>query len=386
MSTADAVAVTCALTAGKTASQSDGQTSAPYMRQLDGLRAVAVLAVTWSHFAPADWQFGVRWGKLGVWLFFVLSGFLITGILLRTRVWVEEGSQSLGFSVRQFFARRFLRIFPLYYGVIAIGLVLGFRGVRETLWWQLTYTLNFLIGLRGWHQPGHFWSLGVEEQFYLFWPWFVYLLPRPLLKRILVGAMILAPCLRLALTWAAAAGMVSEYAATYFTFCCFDALGAGALLAVVADDPLSGRLRAESMTRVWLAVGAGGLVLVQAVIWARGDSLLLECLQYVPASMAFGWLVWRASLGFGAAVGALLGWAPMVLLGQVSYCIYVVHPFVKEMFDRLVAPLGLGLTRQGLPNLILLHLATFAVAYLSWRLFESPINGLKRYFPYHRAK
>ncbi len=383
MSSAEAIATAPPLTACQ--NRSAGDACVPYMRQLDGLRAMAVLSVTWFHFAPESWQLGVRWGKLGVWLFFVLSGFLITGILLRTRVWVEESSQGLGYSVRQFFARRFLRIFPLYYAVIALGLWLGFRGVRETVLWQLTYTVNFLIGMRGWHQPGHFWSLGVEEQFYLFWPWFVFLAPRTVLKRILVGAMVLAPCLRLALAWAAAAGLVNEYAATYLTPCCFDGLGAGALLALVADDPNLGRDRADRLTRTWLVAGALGLCVVQAAIWRWGDSLVLECLQYIPASMAFGYLVWRASLGFGGPVGSLLSWAPMVLVGQISYCVYVIHPFVKEAFDRVVGPLGLGLTRPGWINLLLLHLATFGLAYLSWRLFESPINGLKRYFPYHRS-
>lgn len=358
--------------------------SGPYMRQLDGLRAFAVLAVTWSHFAPASWQLDVRWGKLGVWLFFVLSGFLITGILLRARGWIEEGTQGLGYSVRQFFARRFLRIFPLYYAAIAAGLALGLEGVRETLAWELTYTMNFLIAFRGWQQPGHFWSLAVEEQFYLVWPWLVLGLSRRALERVLFGAVLLAPCLRLALAAAAGAGHADPYAATYLTPSCLDALGAGALLAF--SDQQHGAGRVDRMTRSWLLAGATGLALLQAVQWTRGDSLVLECLQYAPASLAFGWLVWRASRGFGGRAGQVLSWGPLVRVGQISYGVYVLHPFVKELFDRLVGPLGLGLTRAGLVNLVVLHALTFGAAWLSWRFFEGPLNEQKRLFPYRRPR
>jgi peptidoglycan/LPS O-acetylase OafA/YrhL len=90
------------------------------MKQLDGLRAMAVLAVLWTHYLPEEyWLFGIYWGGVGVRLFFVLSGFLITGILLKSRQHVMQGKQCPLFAIRQFYIRRFLRIFPLYYVTLA---------------------------------------------------------------------------------------------------------------------------------------------------------------------------------------------------------------------------------------------------------------------------
>jgi len=163
--------------------------------QLDGLRAIAVTFVLIHHWISPRLGFGI----IGVQLFFVLSGFLITGILLRERRGVESGRQSIGFSVRQFYARRFLRIFPLYYACLALFVVLDRFEIRKSLVWFACYLSNVFFFLKGeFGGPfSHFWSLAVEEQFYLFWPWIVLLAPRKRLLAILVGAIVLAPLTRL---------------------------------------------------------------------------------------------------------------------------------------------------------------------------------------------
>src|SRR6266849_732607 len=163
-----------------------------YRPQLDGIRTLAVSAVFLQHFVGFQNLPGILgvipWGQLGVKLFFVLSGFLITGVLLRSRDAVEQAGVSNWFAARQFYVRRFLRIFPLYYFVIAICVLLNIPPVREILVWLLTYTLNIYASLRGqWGNldlyVAHFWSLAVEEQFYIVWPWFLLFAPR---KRLLV--------------------------------------------------------------------------------------------------------------------------------------------------------------------------------------------------------
>ena len=162
--------------------------------QLDGLRGVAILLVLCYHCFDYGFLYPVfELGWTGVDLFFVLSGFLITGILFDTKG--QKGYY------RTFITRRALRILPLYYGVlVAFALVASYSHV--TNWfkdYQLyfwTYTNNYLILQKGFLRPlGHFWSLAIEEQFYLFWPWVILLLkPKQViaisLTLILIGILI----------------------------------------------------------------------------------------------------------------------------------------------------------------------------------------------------
>ena len=135
--------------------------------QLDALRGIAVAAVAYSHWIAPRYQFGIRWGTAGVTLFFVLSGYLISGILLDCRTQSDRP-----FALRSFYARRFLRIFPLYDLVLLILFAVNLPPVRQTIFWHLTYLSNFyFLHHGGWHGPiSIFWTLAVEEQFYLFWP------------------------------------------------------------------------------------------------------------------------------------------------------------------------------------------------------------------------
>jgi peptidoglycan/LPS O-acetylase OafA/YrhL len=159
------------LVTDKTGEQTKAK-SAPvrYMPQLDGLRALAVAAVAWWHWAPPEYHFQIPWGDLGVQLFFVLSGFLITAILWHGRSEYQRLGQRGFLTLRRFYMRRFLRIFPLYYAVVLMTALIGIKSVRETFFWNIAYLSNFYLFLRGeWRGPiSHFWSLAVEEQFYLF--------------------------------------------------------------------------------------------------------------------------------------------------------------------------------------------------------------------------
>lgn len=121
----------------------------PKMPQLDALRAFAVLGVMYQHFAPSQkWLQYLPLARLGVQLFFVLSGFLITGILLVARERIACG-ESRTFELRQFYARRFLRIFPLYYAVVLGGAIVGISGFRQPLFWHLAYLTNVQNAITG---------------------------------------------------------------------------------------------------------------------------------------------------------------------------------------------------------------------------------------------
>ena len=143
------------------------------MPQLDGLRAVAVLAVLYTHFLPQKyWLFDVYWDGLGVRLFFVLSGFLITGILLRETENLDRSPFSKLILTRQFYVRRYLRLTPIFLVTVTIAAVLNIPSTRETFWWHVFYLSNFNFAIHdSWQgSVAHFWTLSVEEQFYLVWP------------------------------------------------------------------------------------------------------------------------------------------------------------------------------------------------------------------------
>ncbi len=192
------------------------------MTQLDALRAFAAFGVMLGHF------YGIQWSLLGVHLFFVLSGFLITGILLKCRdssyTW-EKGKYQL----RQFYIRRSLRIFPLYYLVILVLIFVNFNILRNSSLWYLTYTSNIyfaLIGRFG-SSAGHFWSLAVEEQFYLLWPCLILFLPEKYLLRCISTACLLGLLYRIG---GSLLGL-NFLARVAVTIGCLDFLGIGALLA-----------------------------------------------------------------------------------------------------------------------------------------------------------
>ena len=135
-------------------------------------------------------------GSNGVNLFFVISGFLITEIFLKCKKEVENG-QSIRLTLRQFYARRFLRIFPLYYLVISLSFLFNFSDVWHELWWYLTYTVNYYGLVTGkWIGLPHFWTLALEEQFYLLWPLVILLVPRRCLLLVPVIAILIAPATR----------------------------------------------------------------------------------------------------------------------------------------------------------------------------------------------
>jgi peptidoglycan/LPS O-acetylase OafA/YrhL len=155
-----------------------------YMPQLDALRFFAVLGVVVVHnWQPSSHTFIVGWfdwGTLGVRLFFVLSGFLITGILIDGRELAPHDSRRRLVFMRQFYARRFLRIFPVYYAVLFVLLIAGVGQIRQIWPWLFSYGTNVYV----WHYLAypyavpHFWTLAIEEQFYLLWPFVLLFLPR----------------------------------------------------------------------------------------------------------------------------------------------------------------------------------------------------------------
>lgn len=345
------------------------------MVQLDGLRAFAVGAVIFSHWVPREYHGGIAWGPLGVQLFFVLSGYLITGILLGARSDSSDSAARIGI-LRMFYIRRCLRIFPLYYAVVVLITLAGVYGARATFWFNVSYTSNihfFLIN--DWpSNVGHFWSLAVEEQFYLVWPWVVLFVPRqhlvPLVS-VLMGVSLIAKL-----------GLANLFPGNSFVamlpFGAWDALGGGALMALLGVRTRAWRWLAWGSLfvglPVWLAFWvrpslAAGPVAGQV----RSFAMVLVCI----------WVVGRFAMMGPTAVGRLVRSPALVGIGVVSYGLYILHPLVPILWGAVAKGMGLAeIWLSGPPRLVACLALLLALANLSWFAYERPLNRLKDRFPY----
>ncbi len=370
---------------------------------LDVLRGTAIIGVLFEHFSmPAAHHAGVagfmaKWfaaGGTGVDLFFVLSGFLITGILLEARNEVHF--------FRNFYARRFLRIFPLYYGVLAfilIGLSVApfllhagspvLKQVHDA-WggqpWLWTYTTNIAqaLGVGGFQSTHHFWTLAVEEQFYMVWPLGVFLFPRRLLIWVCVGLIAVAWCFRVFFQ----ASHPGSFAVYVLTPCRIDGLAIGSLLACAMESGWI--LRLVGPAKIVLPVTAAAIFLrvvhvPPGLAWA-----MLHSTFYSMVVLFFGAVM---VLALTRAQNARpLGKAGRFLatVGRYSYGIYVIHGVLFFAY-RKVLPwdrVAAGLHAPAIAVLLYIAIGflwSFGLAYASWHLYEKHFLKLKRYFPQARS-
>jgi peptidoglycan/LPS O-acetylase OafA/YrhL len=363
------------------------------MPSLDGLRGVAIGGVLASHFLniwpllnAGDRAFiavaGLGWA--GVDLFFVLSGFLITGILVDTLGAANWWSA--------FLARRTLRIFPLYYLALAIfwwaGPVAGLIDVwtlRRWGWWYWSYLSNWAFAARETIPSlSHFWSLAVEEQFYLFWPLVVWLARGRRLAVVSAGLFAAGPVVRLLIVELSGWPAGSAYRVTPGRV---DQLALGALLAVLFRSP-AGR---AWLCRWWRPVMVFGAVAFVALGLPLGPFDMhrapLEIWSHTLLGLAFGGLVAGAVAGEGTTgrLQRVLSAGPLQVLGRYSYGLYVVHYFVHEAAVAALRrwPAGAaGLDTRGgvLAYAAAATAVSLGLAWLSWQLFERRFLALKSLF------
>lgn len=343
--------------------------------QLDALRAVAVTLVLYAHFlAPNGTSF---LGHLGVRLFFVLSGFLITRLLLDAR---DTDAFAAGPALRSFYARRVIRIFPPYLAVLALVWFTDLEQSRSSLAWHALYLSNFWYALHNDWNPWllcHFWSLSIEEQFYLAWPLIVLLAPRRRIEAIAIG--VIGFSLAYRFYWPIAAD--PALARDLLPPASMDALGCGALLAVRrargADAP-------QWMRLCWPALAVVFLFVVRSdpgpanSAWEWPRWMLVQVLPLVPLTV----IVAACSNGLGGTLGRLAELPPLLGLGRISYGVYLYHPILLAYAVKAQPWIPLNVSEQGPGRFLVAGAATLVVASLSWMLFEKPLNSLKRYFPY----
>jgi peptidoglycan/LPS O-acetylase OafA/YrhL len=363
--------------------------SAPvgFMPQLDSLRTFAVVLVVIYHWFPTGE--GINWlpnGTIGVMIFFVISGFLISRILLESRNRIDEGAATLGGTYRNFFMRRALRIFPLYYLVITTVWVFlpQMQSINPDLQsdierfpaYYYLYGSNILL-----HQTGNwadllspFWTLGVEEQLYLVWPWVIFLIPRPFLKWSIAGLVVVGVMARLYGYFNGDLDGVLMPANT-------DAFGLGALWAyIVVEEPDEIQQFVRQLNRrALISVFLFGFLLLQP-----GDSLAVVLFQRLVISILALWFVVGASRNFGGAIGTVLNNSTLQFIGRISYGIYVFHMLVPGFFMPLLLRIVNRFSHLPQPGYWPYRIISLAVllvlASASWFFFEKPINELKRRF------
>ncbi len=362
--------------------------------ELDGLRGLAILLVLLVHFgsilpaqAPAE-----RWlqslcaaGWSGVDLFFVLSGFLITGILLESR------SDSGYF--RKFFARRILRIFPLYYGVLFAVFVMApvwLPGIIDDRLWASQWSLWFYVSnlqvldagpesMRGTIVNfAHFWSLAIEEQFYLVWPFVVYCLTPRRLTRVCLVLILTGIPIRL---WALQT--YGPYAPYYLTPCRLETLAWGAMCAVAVRNYSAVAL--QHIAQRGFYVGGTGILIL--FLWRGGlrfNDPVATILGQTAFAMCFSGLLIITLNSHQTQLGAWLRWPLLQTLGKYSYGIYVFHGllqvFLWSFADRLTT---------AAPNYFVALIsyvtlcggASYLLARISWE-YEKIFLNLKPYFDY----
>ncbi len=364
---------------------------------LDGVRGLAVLLVLCydclklhnDGFIPTliARKFAAS-GWIGVDLFFVLSGFLITGILLDT-----AGRKGYW---KSFILRRSVRIFPLYYGtlivVFAIAplvcLALGYESatgalaaVKETQFWYWGYLQNWLFAWQGAWPDGrvlnHFWSLAVEEQFYLIWPFVVIACSRKRLAWVCFGLCLTALTLRYTLLINGVPG-VTTYVMTITRM---DSLCAGALLAIAFRSPGWASRRAKYLP---ILCAAGFVMLLGVDVFypiLKSQSFAAYSIGHSLVAIVFatliGTLVLLTDRHF---LSRLFCFAGLTTLGKYSYAIYVFHRFVYravKSYDWNFLPQSAQSWAIFSTTLVLSYL----VARISWLLWESPFLALKVYMP-----
>lgn len=351
--------------------------------QLDGLRALAAMGVIFEHTLPRQFADLFMLGNAGVRLFFVLSGFLITGILLDAKQRITEGREGFGRALVTFYARRALRIFPLYYLVVLSLAATGITVAATYLPYLLTYTAN-VAEARG-HDLGsvaHFWTLAVEEQFYLVWPAVVLLTPWRALPWVFISTILAAPLWRFGVMILTR----NDNFALLMMPSCLDTLGAGALMAYAWRGSPSTRARYDRATRYGAWVGLALYLGVMLPFRLSHTGFIVRVvLRDVSYVLIFSWVVRGAARGFTGAAGRFLASRPLAFLGMISYGIYVYHPLVVPvshyLSERFAVDLGVP-NGRGLYDFAYVTAVTLAVATVSWYAFEGPLNGLKRYFPY----
>ncbi|MGV3709185.1 MAG: acyltransferase family protein, partial [Gemmatimonas sp.] len=297
-----------------------------HLLELDGFRALAVWMVMLDHMVDGwklpheavEWMPSLLWqfvshGWLGVDLFFILSGFLITGILIDSR-----GEQNY---FRNFYMRRVLRILPLFYACCIIMYLCYGNGPYFLL--SFLFLANFApaFGVPTPHGPGVFWSLAIEEHFYFVWPLAARYLRNAVLLALAIAIIVVSPALRY---WAMSSGFSFE-GVYQFSFYRFDGLALGAVLAIWKRSPYFTKRGAVMLSAILLgAMGTATVLTIPYGVFGTGSPMGVA-LRSTQAQALFATTVVIALAWRGTLLTAPLRWRFALYSAKLSYCLYLVH-------------------------------------------------------------
>lgn len=345
-----------------------------YFKQIDSLRFFAVFLVLMSH-----WLYGLpvieklKLGTIGVEMFFVISGFLISLQLFKYRLDIDSKISSLKNTLKVFYIRRVLRIFPLYYFILIIATLVNKGELMDAFIWNFTYTTNFYI-IKIQHWPAifsQFWSLSVEEHFYIFWPLIILTSNFKNILRWIFIIIIFALLFRL---W--------KYYDSYdfillsiHTLSCLDLFMMGALLAYIFYYKQSFFI--QLFNYKYLKFITTALFIILFLIYFLNPQW--ELFNWVFQRLFFG-IFYFLTLGF--FIKGIKGKAAIVMenkilirLGKLSYGIYLIHNFVPGIL--------LPVKNIGLPLLLefcIYFIVTLLISEVLYRIIEKPMRDLNRYF------
>ncbi|HUB67804.1 MAG TPA: acyltransferase [Candidatus Methylacidiphilales bacterium] len=350
--------------------QEEGKIKSGYLPHLDGLRALAILGVLSEHFSQ---QFNLalpdllRCGPVSVRFFFVLTGYFITLSLWKVEAQMKRphngGLNHLG----RYYLGRLLRIGPPFYLSLLVGAFFGIEEVRTNFFWLAIFQANNYIAYLGYFPPAisHYWSLAVQEQFYMLWPVVVLALPRRWFFPVVVGFIIFGLIFRVVCM----VNEVSTLTRWLTIFGCIDSFAVGALVAWFKRSRWLEKMPLLPKTVLFaLPLIAFGCFFLGRAMTTLPEGNIFLALTETCDEVFLAWLLVTALNGITSRYGQFLGWAPMVYLGKISYGIYVYHIFIIVLVSPLLAPYGLS----EMFSILLLFAVTVIIASLSWHFFERP--------------
>lgn len=352
-----------------------------HIPSLDGLRALSILLVIVLHtllrhslykFIPFPLRL-LGNGALGVFIFFVISGYLITTLLLR------EQQATSAISLRSFYLRRAFRILPPLYAYLLFLAILGVTGhlpgmnLRELLT-ALTLTRNYAHNVGLWAME-HLWSLCIEEQFYLLWPSFARRLTLDRLERLALILVVACPVLRLI----AAASHHYNY---IFTFFHCDGLALGAILACQQLRKAYSPEPPAPATWKPFATLAAALFLTAlpfAIPPGTSPAHLAGALQLSGISLLCYCVISAAIRHTGAPLLAIFRSRLFTFFGLISYCLYIANSYVVNSYDAFHGPIAIGNMPHYWVRAAIVTAATLAICLIARYAIELPAMSLRRY-------
>jgi peptidoglycan/LPS O-acetylase OafA/YrhL len=346
-----------------------------YLPKLDALRGLAALMVVCAHYFVDIGGPDFGYGGNGVQIFFVISGFLITTILLSQK---KDARLSPLLLIRNFVTKRALRLFPVYYIFITFLFAVSIAGGlwicdKGDVWHYFTYTQNFLFFFEGFQSPlaNHTWSLAVEEQFYLVWPFIILFTPRRMELGVLIAVYLVGVVSRIYFTdYYPLTGTVKGMPIVHF-----DSLGSGAILAWVmfnAKTVITGVL--DKAADALFIVGLTGSALI--TYFQVEDSFFLPtCLIFMSVGLIYICTNTKRSI-----MNPVLNLRVLQSIGKISYGVYLFHKCVPFFYNYVCKKLSVPVPDNKVVLFLIYCTITIVISALSWKFLESRILKLKDRF------